>query len=78
MTHDEMSMQPPWEALPKWVQYVAADKGYDLIFGYEYEPRIVSSQFFNNGGRAISIGFLNFPRGNMPWDKSLVKRPEGV
>ena len=70
-------MSPPWDVLPEWAAVVASNKNGDVCM-YEAMPESDATIWFNIGGRCECITYLRFDRGNMPWDHSLVLRPEGV
>ena len=68
---------PPWDVLPAWVRAVAFDKsGEDFM--YEVVPNLGKTGWLYTEGRFENITFLRFDRGNLPWNESLVLRPEGV
>lgn len=70
-------MSPPWEVLPEWVQSVARE-GDGRVFGWANRgPNIFDGRWYGTG-RVIGLTEFRFDRGNMPWDQSLVLRPEGV
>ena len=72
----EEKMQPPWDVLPKWARYVVMDK-YGSVFASSCEPEKGASVWKSDGHfDLLDITELRFPRGNMPWDQSLVERPE--
>lgn len=73
---DEEKMQPPWDVLPKWARYVAMDKD-GSVFAFSFKPEKGASVWKSvEHSDLLEITELHFPRGNMPWDKSLVERPE--
>jgi hypothetical protein len=69
--------QPPWDMLDQSIVAVAMDD--DQNWGAYSDADVVpldglwSPQDFPC--EAYDISFLIFPRGNMPWDESLVLRP---
>lgn len=70
-------MSPPWEVLPEWVQSVARE-GDGRVFGWANRgPNIFDGRWYGTGP-VIGVTEFRFDRGNMPWDQSLVLRPEGV
>ena len=70
-------MSPPWEVLPEWVQSVTRE-GDGRVFGWANRgPNIFDGRWCGTG-RVIGLTEFRFDRGNMPWDQSLVLRPEGV
>lgn len=74
----EEKMQPPWDVLPKWARYVAMDKD-GSVWAFEFEPEKAAGLWEPHAdgySYGAEITHLRFPRGNMPWDKSLVERPE--
>ncbi len=76
----QISMQPPWKIMDEVYSYVAQD-GSGAITAYEEEPVTLNEYelwVVRPAAKRCGIGHIDFPRGNMPWDKSLVKRPEGV
>ena len=70
-------MTPPWEVLPEWVQAVARDMDQGT-WGYDAAPDVGHNVWLIVRGRAINLTDFRFDRGNMPWNESLVLRPEGV
>ncbi len=75
----QIPMQPPWEIIDEKYLWVSRDKIGNVFF-WSVEPRLstISDIWINMDAISTNANFLKFPRGNMPWDKSLVKRPEGV
>ena len=73
---DEEKMQPPWDVLPKWARYVVMDED-GSVWAFSGEPEVGISVWESDGHfDLLDITELRFPRGNMPWDQSLVERPE--
>ena len=70
-------MSPPWEVLPEWVQSVARE-GDGRVFGWANRGPNIFDGRWRGTGRVIGLTEFRFDRGNMPWDQSLVLRPEGV
>mgnify|MGYP006393702965 CR=1 FL=1 len=71
-------MTPPWDVLPRWVQSVVRNEGSEWVFGLEIrDPNAKYGRWYGTG-RAIDLTDFRFDRGNMPWNESLVLRPEGV
>jgi len=70
-------MSPPWDVLPEWADAVAMDeKG--GVYVYDAVPDCGKDTWHNKGNLCLSITYLRFDRGNLPWRESLVLRPEGV
>lgn len=70
-------MTPPWEVLPEWVQSVVRE-GDGRVFGLETRDPSAKYGKWYGTGRTVNLTDFRFDRGNMPWDQSLVLRPEDV
>lgn len=74
MIQDEI----PWAAIdPKW-KYHFFNKQAHGFFMTECPTRTPDGLWDISKGRFASSVLFVIKRGNQPWDKSLVKRPEGV
>ena len=67
-------MSPPWEHIRDDIISVAMDKNGDA-WGYRSPPMLGDGAWAKSGGY-YSLCALNFDRGNMPWNRSLVMRPK--
>ena len=67
-------MSPPWEHIRDDIVTVAMDKNGD-VHGYRSPPMLGDGVWAVYGGY-YCLNALNFYRGNMPWDQSLVMRPK--
>ena len=71
----ERPMSPPWEVLPEWAKWAAQDKD-GAVFVFDEIPKPDNTQWASTGSEFKRITFLRFDKGNTPWDRSLVQRPE--
>jgi hypothetical protein len=65
--------QPPWRFINSKYNWCSMDAD-GVFYFFEFEPRPLSL-VWSHGGGIISSLCLEFPKGNMPWNKSLTKRP---
>ena len=69
--------QPPWHMIdPKYKWYTANKEGCSRF--YAVEPLMCDHYFYPHYGEVFEADCLIFDRGNVDWNESKVKRPEGV
>jgi len=76
----------PWDMIEdkyKWFAFDGDEDNGDQVYGYlyEYEPNPsddeYSTTWYTGGGSDVArVDGLKFNKGNAPWNKSLVKRPD--
>lgn len=65
-----------WSVLVDSIQWIAADKNGN-IYGYSNQPE-AGEYCWNFNNQAFSLKAIkSLNRGDIPWDQSLIKRPEG-
>ena len=69
-------LQIPWDVIDDRFKWAAADLD-GLIWTYEDEPNTYNAQWQNNGDfERIDQILKSVKRGTIPWDQSLIKRPD--
>jgi len=66
-----------WSVLDDDIQWIAADEN-GGIFGYAVRPIKYDTYWFCVDYHRLAGVIKSLNRGDIPWDQSLIKRPEGV
>ena len=66
-----------WEALNKDIKFIARDQN-EEVYGFYCKPSPNGGYWTEKHYFKISEKLFNIDPGNMPWDESLIERPEGV
>ncbi len=66
---------PPWDVLDDRIEWVAFDED-GTPWGFDAEPHESGRVFLCTGGRAFDLTGVKIPRGNLPWQETLVQRPK--
>ena len=73
----ETDMELPWHVIQPEYQWAARDAD-GAVWVYTSEPSVDYSRQWWYGIASRNCDHLIHKPGNKPWDKSLIKRPEGV
>lgn len=70
----------PWDVIEDKYKWFAFDRKFTSQKGYLFsdEPSLCRENecWYSNEGCTSALNAIKFNKGNVPWDKSLVKRPE--
>lgn len=66
---------PPWNVLPEWINHVAMDKA-GRWYGHAKKPKpsMMHGVWVSHFRKLMQPDDYRFPRGNAPWDQSLVSK----